>query len=489
MSFEITSILSDNMVLQREKPINIWGKDRVGEEITATLDGTSATTVTAEDGSWQLVLEAQNAGGPYVLKITGSETKRIENILVGEVWFCSGQSNMGMAVVSCDNQDDEINAANNPNIRHIAIPNLVAGAPKFNTGGSWQICNSETVASFSAAAYFFAKKLYAELQVPIGIIHSSWGGTPAEAWISRESLESDNELNYLVELWDKNIEESEEKILAHSETINAWAKTAIQAEANNEIIPGMPGLDVPASSPWRSSGLFNAMVAPVLNYTIRGFLWYQGESNADRACEYRNLFRTLIRDWRKNWNEELPFYFVQLAAWQKSASEPRDNAWAELQEAQTLALQEPNTGMAVISDVGEQHDIHPQNKQTVGERLALNALAQLYGQPIEYSGPVYKSHEVNGNEITIEFEHALGLHCSQQLHGFAVAAENKKFVWATAQIKSDKIILKSPIDSPVEIRYNWDTFPHSSIYNAAKLPMNLFRTDDWERITKGTRFE
>lgn len=634
---ELPALFTDNMVLQQGVSIPVWGTAEPGGFITVTIDEQNHTVQVGDDGTWKVTLEALEAGGPLELHIIGEETIIIKNVMVGEVWICSGQSNMEMPLAGwgrVDNYEEEIANANYPNIRLLTVKRSFSATPldTINSEG-WEICTPENIELFSSTAYFFGRNLHKNLEVPVGLIHTSWGGTPAEAWISgteledyspfdgyvkklkevpdyleirkKEYLDNLNDWLVLIDKTDKGINKDGNGWFAESYDDSEWKQiplpihweksnirelekldgivwfrkeieipesmqgkdlkfymgiiddtdiTYLNAEqigtsriyqeetvykvSKEVILPGKnviamrifdwigfggisgraedfriedeDGNRVSLAGEWMykisldlkdvpprpqsfqeqyyPSTLYNAMIAPVIPYAMRGVIWYQGESNAYRAYEYRNLFQTLIKNWRELWGQHtFPFYFVQLSNYQSRSEEPTDNAWAELREAQVMALSLPETGMAVTIDIGMKDDIHPKNKQEVGRRLALIARAKTYGEDVVHSGPLYKSMEVEGNKIRLYFHHidgGLELRDSEP-NGFAIAGEDKQFYWADAVIDGETIVVSSDeVDAPVAVRYAWDINPYISLYNKAGLPASPFRTDRWDGITK-----
>jgi len=484
---KLPAIISDHMVLQAGQPIVLWGWCDAGETVTVALNGDVAS-ITGGD-RWKLTLPAQQVGGPYQLTVTGaSNTITVNDVFIGEVWIGSGQSNMQWSVNKSNNPDEEIAAANYPQIRLFSVPRVSRTTPQDDVEGKWELCTPETVPEFSAVLYYFGRHLHTELGRPMGLIHTSWGGTPAESWASRESLTADADLKRIVDTWDKQLEEFPAAQSAFEAAMLVWEADAAKAKADGTDAPQKPVAPRGPDHPWVASGLYNAMIHPLVPYGIKGAVWYQGESNAGRAYQYRKLFKTMIQDWRNAWGQEhLSFYFVQLANFKDTKPEPGESEWAELREAQNMALELPDTGSAVIIDIGEAKDIHPRNKQDVGKRLALNALAKDYNKRVEYSGPVYKSMRIKDNIVKLSFDHAKGLTArGGQLTGFALAGEDKKFVWATANIKNGKVVLNAlGVDHPVAVRYAWADNPTCNLYNAAGLPASPFRTDDWPGITLG----
>jgi sialate O-acetylesterase len=477
---KLPAVIGDGMVLQRDIKVPIWGTAKPGEKVTVTFGDQKATATTGADGRWMVTLDALKAGGPFEMTVAGSDTITLKDILVGEVWICSGQSNMAWPTGRTANAEQEIREANYPKIRLFTVANKVAGTPQSDTKGSWVRCSPETVGRFSAVAYYFGRYLYKDLNVPIGLIHTSWGGTPAEAWTSRATLEADPDLKVIVDQWDRQIADHRKAPPAPQ---RPPARTRPAAAARAPVDP--------EASPHRASGLYNGMIQPLIPYAIRGAIWYQGESNAPRAYQYRKLFPAMIGNWRKAWGEgDFPFLFVQLANFRPTKPEPADSDWAELREAQTMTLSLPRTGMAVIIDIGEAADIHPKNKQEVGKRLGLAALAIAYGKDIPYSGPMYDSMKVEGDKVRLTFKHVDGglIAKDGELKGFAIAGADRKFVWADAKIDGDTIVVHSDqVSEPKAVRYAWADNPECNLYNKAGLPASPFRTDDWPGVTANER--
>lgn len=484
----LPAVISDHMVLQAGQPIVIWGWCDAGEQVKVSFDGQEASV--SGGTKWKTELKPHAAGGPYELSVSGAtNTIVVKDVLVGEVWLGSGQSNMQWPVKASNNPDAEIAAARYPDIRLFSAPRVVAQTPQEDVEGAWVACSPETIAEFSAVLYYFGVQLRHKLQTPVGLIHTSWGGTPAEAWTSRAALEADEDLKRIVAGWDKKVAEYPAAKAAHDAAMEQWKKDVEKAKAAGQPEPAKPGAPQGPESSWLASGLYNAMIHPFVPYAVKGAVWYQGESNAGRAHQYRKLFPAMIQDWRKAWGQEhFSFYFVQLANFTDTLPEPADSEWAELREAQSMTLALPETGQAVIIDIGEAKDIHPKNKQDVGKRLALNALAKDYGKRVEYAGPVYRSMQVMGDKVTLSFDHAKGMHArgGGKLVGFSIAGADQKFVWADAEIKGKRIVVSSPlVKEPAAVRYAWANNPVCNLYNGAGLPASPFRTDDWPCKTLG----
>ena len=627
---KLPQLFADGMVLQRDLPIAVWGWADPGEGVSVSLAGHTVSAVTGADGRFKVFLPALPAGGPHVLTVSGRSTMTFDDVWIGEVWLASGQSNMEWPLNSARDAAAEIQAANDPLLRHCFIPRTTALTPATDVPASWQPASPDTAGGFSAVAYFFARVLRQKLNVPVGVINASWGGTLAEAWTSREGLAAEPTLKGHLDNLDRLQGDDSAKLLAECEAARqAWLKTLPQDTHNRGFAEGWakaehddrawefmdqpiywaqtgklvhgicwfrrevevpahwtgqdlslrlgavdksdqtyfngvqvgsltwaeneeswaterrytiparlvrPGRNVIAvrvmsvftgggiagpllqlvapglagekplllNGPWRyriekdlgtvqstppparPSGnniptcLFNGMLAPLIPYTLRGAIWYQGESNAGRAEEYRTLFPALIRDWRRHWGlGDFPFYFVQLANYQNvQHPEFTDSRWAELREAQAAALALPNTGMAVAIDIGDPKDIHPRNKQDVGLRLALNALARTYGQEVECCGPRYRAFRRDGSKLVLAFDHADGL-CARggRPERFGIAGDDGVFHKAEAVIRGGTVELScAAVPVPVAARYGWGDNPVCNLYNAAGLPMEPFRS-------------
>ena len=626
----LPKIFSSNMVLQQGIEIPVWGWADAGERITVVFNKATVRARAGSDGKWQATLPVQNAGGPYTMTIRGKNTIVLDNVMIGEVWICSGQSNMEWRVDQSNNAAEEVAAAGYPAIRLFTVPKAVAQFPQDDLGsGEWVECSPETVAGFSAVGYFFGRNLHREMDVPVGLIHTSWGGTVAETWISPRTISNDNDFKpKLVELQQMDLESyrrakmeqvkeilggeipREDKGMNGNEPVWAgldyndqnwksiktpmyweeqgyididgigWYRKDIrlneeQTNANLTLHLGKiddsditffngieigktegkydhervytidrkylrPGKNVIAvrvhdtggnggiwgnpenqflaigseqediSGDWKfrisraevaavnvgpnsyPTLLFNAMIKPLVPYGIKGAIWYQGESNAGRAQQYRRVFPSLINDWRQHWNQgDFPFLFVSLANFTEAPEQPGESDWAELREAQTMTLSLPNTGMALAIDIGEAGDIHPRNKQDVGDRLALNALRIAYGKDVVNSGPMFSSVDFTDDRAVISFtEIGSGLKVNDRygyLKGFAVAGADRKFFWAKAELLDENkvIVYSDDVPNPVAVRYGWANNPDDlNLYNMEGLPANPFRTDNWPGITK-----
>jgi len=475
------SLFSDNMVLQRGVAIPIWGTASEGERVTVTFNGHKVTTI-AKEGKWLVKLKALKANSkPSEMIISGETTVKIENILVGEVWVCSGQSNMEMLLSSAwpkpiINWKEEAAAANYPEIRQYHVAKKATDSLVSDANSKWVICDTTSVKKFTAIGYFFARDLYKHLNVPIGIIFSSVGGTPAQDWTRRATLEANPELKVLVEEHDKAVIKypaALEKFKNEKDQLMAkWAEDTLIAFNTHKSIPKKPA--APRDPAEGAGGLYNAMINPLIPYAIKGVVWYQGESNRHNPKQYRILFPTLINDWRTTWNQgDFPFLYVQVAPYWEMVP--------EIREAQLLTLDKVlNTAMAVTTDCGDSAAIHPPLKQPVGNRLQLAARALAYHEKIEYSGPLYKGYDIKEHSIEISFTHTgKGLQAKDgDLTGFTIAGNDKNFVVAKAVIKGNKIVVSSTeVASPKAVRFGWSNTPVLNFYNIDGLPASPFRTD------------
>ncbi len=480
---KLPAVFSDNMVLQRGEKIPIFGTADKGEKITIKAGAATADTVADDSGKFRALLNTTDLKDTFDVSIWGNNAITIKNAIVGEVWVASGQSNMEMSVNSSKDVDMEIASANWPEIRMFTVKKAISDKPLADVTGTWQICTPQTVGGFSAVGYFFARDVHQVLKVPVGVIHTSWGGTVAEAWTSREALEAaDSDVKTIITRFDEAQAKLTPEVKAKfDDDTKAW----VAAGRPRDKQPRRPAGFRDHNSP---SSLYNAMIAPIVGYGIKGAIWYQGESNAGRSYQYRKLFPAMITDWRTRWGQgDFSFYYVQLANFMARDKEPADSGWAELREAQTLTLALPNTGMATIIDIGEANDIHPRDKQDVGRRLARWALAKDYGKTLVYSGPMYDSMSVEGDTVRVKFKNGEGLRFNgEKAMSFAIAGEDKKFVWADAKVDKDTVVLKAPgVTKPVAARYGWGNNPDANVYNKTGLPLVPFRTDDWAGVTMG----
>lgn len=634
----LPAVFSDNMVLQQKTDVAIWGKTNASKavKITVSWNKINYGAIADANGNWKIKIATPSYGGPYTITISDGEILVLNNVLIGDVWICSGQSNMEMPLAGWGkilNSEKEIAEAKFPNIRLLQADHITSNAPLNDAkvaNGGWQECNPKYIAEFSSTAYFFAREVYEKTKIPIGLIHTSWGGTIAEAWTSAESLKKMADFSAAVDkiqqagknpspvsyeekvknwvkttvekdsgyqngqirwaiadastwksmalptLWEDAALKNFDGIVWFTKKINIpenWKKNGVKLNLgtidDNDItfVNGVKvgetegynierkynlpadllktgentitvrvfdsggggglygdakdlnltnavgekislagdwnykvGLDFKniGAKPYEENGpnrptvLYNAMIHPYLQFSIKGAIWYQGESNADRAYQYRELFPTMIKDWRQKWGQgDFPFYFVQLANFMQVDNTPVESAWAELREAQLKTLVLPNTGMATIIDIGDAKDIHPKNKQEVGRRLGLIALAKTYGQKINFSGPVYQSYKVEGKQIALNFgntENGLKISNGEELKGFAIAGADKKFYWAKATVKGNQIIVSSSeVANPVAVRYAWGNNPVCNLVSNSGLPASPFRTDTWQGITFGKK--
>ncbi|TAH19334.1 MAG: 9-O-acetylesterase [Cytophagales bacterium] len=630
----LPKIFADGMVLQREAAVPVWGWAEAGEKITVTFLGKRYTAKADKNGNWMVRLAEMKAGGTFELTVQGKSKNviTIKNILIGEVWVCSGQSNMEWRIGSLPIKDAEVAAANFPQIRTFTVPRVASSKPQKDVpSGEWQEAVGENVKNFSAVAYFFAKDLYQQYKVPIGLINTSWGGTIAETWMSagaakqipdfKSQLEDLEKTPDLLEKAKKDAEEIRKKYAdmgRNTETgivgkwwkddlsTNEWKEMKLPSLWENAGLQGLDGvvwfrkeIELPEkyvgknliinlgaiddadetylngekigqtnsysdkrsyqadAQKWRQGKniitvrvtdtgggggiygepkemfvglgteravelagnwkyridmaeamnvsvsanpnshptlLYNAMIHPLIPYSIRGAIWYQGESNASRAYQYRTVFAEMIKDWRNQWKQgAFPFLFVQLANYMKFEDVPKESEWAELREAQTMTLALPNTGMAVIIDIGEGADIHPKNKHDVGKRLALSARKIAYKEEINYSSPMYESMQVNGDKAIISLKYTgNGLVVKDRygyIKGFTIAGEDKKFYWAKAYLENGKIVIYSEnVSKPVAVRYGWANNPEDlNLFSKDGLPVCPFRTDSWQGITVGNK--
>lgn len=625
----LPEIISDNMVLQRNEPVRIWGWGDKNEHVTVEFNSQKKSVKTNKEGQWELFLDPMQAGGPFEMQISGKNDIALSNILIGEVWICSGQSNMEWPMSKVNNSEEEISNAKFSQIRILDVPHNLQFKPVNDIPEtSWSEVSPESIKSFSAVGYFFGKNLYENINVPIGLIESSWGGTVVETWTSLEAIKTIDDFNDKVEklkaIDEEKLKEEQKALkqkirsmvkdgaggLVNGKAVWAdinlderdWSEAKLPGLWENDYLPFVDGIvwyrktitlteeqtkenltlslgkiddsdktyfngnlvgemknsydknrvytisanllktgknlitvrvedaggggglygkpeemkltgknvNISLSGMWKyklspvnlkfSSStmspnamptlLYNGMIHPIKKYTIKGAIWYQGESNASRAYQYRTIFPLMIKDWRAQFeNEDLVFLFVQLANFMQEDQMPKESAWAELREAQTKTLDLPNTGMAVIIDIGEANDIHPRNKQDVGYRLSLPARHIAYGENIEFSGPMYKSMKNEDGKIRISFQHiGKGLKVKNKfgyLMGFQIAGSDKKFYWAKAELDGDDVIVHSDqVTDPVAVRYAWGNNPsQANFYNKEGLPASPFRTDDWKGIT------
>lgn len=487
-------VIGSNMVMQRDMQVPIWGWASAGEEVTITLSAeaegaVSTTTVVADaEGNWQIKLPPTAAGGPYTLRVEGNNTLELTNVLFGEVWVCSGQSNMQWPVSASKDSETEIAAAMYPKIRLFYVPRRSAGLPRQDVTANWQETTPETIANFSAVAYYFGRKLYKNLDVPIGLINTSWGGTRIEPWTPPVGFAGVPTLASIYEEVQKVQETYRAQLPEKMRTIETWIAETRKALKTGGRLTEMPDNTHPLRNHTRPTGIYNSMVYPLVPYAIRGTIWYQGESNLRDGMRYQKKMKALIQGWREVWGQgDFPFYFVQLAPFDYSGRfnyrgrEAGQFFLPRIWEAQAATLALPNTGMAVTTDIGNLTDIHPRNKQEVGRRLALWALAKDYSRDdVTPSGPLYTSMAVEGNTIRLTFDHigsGLTSRDGEPLTWFEIAGEDKQFVEAEATIEGDTVVVSSEtVTEPVAVRFGWHQSAEPNFVNKEGLPASPFRT-------------
>jgi sialate O-acetylesterase len=480
----LPAIIGNNMVLQADKPLAIWGWAEPGEDVTVTLGESKAAAKADAKGNWSVKLPAQKASATAAeMTVAGKNTLKLTNILVGEVWAGSGQSNMQWSVSQSANKDQEIQAADYPQIRLFLVPNVLSPKPLSDVTAGWVVCTPQMIPNFTAVLYFFGREIHKTLNVPVGLIGVSWGGSRIEPWITYEQFAAQPELKPDLDNFNKlkaDLVASRTQYLALTK---AWVEVADKAAAAGQEIPDPPAIPANPLSQFTSpSAMYNGMVHALVPYTLRGFLWYQGESNRGQGMHYFDLMKGLITNWRTLWAApEMPFLFVQLAPYLYDANE---TALPEIWEAQAATLAVPNTGMAVTTDIATVRNIHPPNKQDVGKRLALWALANTYGKKdLVYSGPLYDSMAVEGDKIRVKFKHtAPGLVArdGKPLSWFSIAGEDKQFYQAAATIDGETVVVTSPkVAKPVAVRFGWNQIAEPNLSNKANLPASPFRTDRW----------
>lgn len=485
-------LFTDGAVLQQEMRVPVWGTANSGERVTVTFQNQKVST-TARDGAWMIRLKPLKPGGPFTMTVAGENTIEIKNVLVGEVYVCSGQSNMEWSLAASANGQEAVAQSADSMLHLIMIPHATSETPLHEVTARWSECGPQTVGGFSAVGYFFGRDLRRALKVPVGLIESSWGGTVAEAWTSRATLESIPSLSSLLTDYTVAKRRYPFSLMEYQQAAEKHRLAVEQARTEGRQPPAAPPAPAdPASprNPNRPSVLYNAMIVPLLPYGIRGAIWYQGESNAGRAYQYQTLFPAMISDWRQSWGQgDFPFLFVQLAPFMAIQNEPAESAWAELREAQRLTTHTlPNTAMAVITDVGDEKDIHPRKKEPVGSRLALAALAIANREKLVYSGPTYESMKIDGDRAVLKFRNVGGGLVAKDgaLTGFTIAGADRKWVSAKAEIRGDRIVVSSPqVPHPVAVRYGWANYPVINLYNKEGLPASPFRTDDFLLTTAG----
>lgn len=441
----LPAIIGNHMVLQQNTEVKIWGWCDPSEKIkiNSGWDTTTYKTIGNPDGKWILSIKTPTSGGPYTLTINGNNKIILEDVLIGEVWACSGQSNMEMSYSwGIKQYTSDIDSANNQSIRLFHIPRLTAQYPQDDTKGYWVVCNPNDLKTFSLAGYFFGQKLHQILAAPVGLIEASWGGTPAEVWTPKDAVDNNSVI----------------KKVADSLKVIPWG-------------------------PIRTAAAYNAMIYPITNFNIAGVIWYQGEANVENAATYQSLFSTMITAWRKGWNKDFPFYFVQIASYNYG----NNISGVLLKEAQTKTLATPNTGMVVVDDlVTDVNNIHPKNKKDVGYRLANLALAETYNKKeFVYHYPIYKSMKIEKGKIRIsfsDFDNGL-MSKGDTIKGFYIAGEDQVFMPATAKLEENSVVVwNKNIKKPVAVRYDFTNTSLPNLFSKNGLPVNLFRTDDWNNV-------
>ena len=480
------SIFGDHMVLQRNHDNPVWGWADAGEKVTVSIGGQAHTTKADRDGDWSVTLDPLPAGGPHRLTIKGKNTINYDDVLVGEVWICSGQSNMAWPVQNSYDGDLVALTANHAGIRLISVPQVGTQEPQKDFNAEWAHAAPDTVKDFSAVGYRFGLQLHQALGVPVGLIDNAWGGSAAEAWIRRDVLRKDKRYSELLGRWKETeaTYDHAKAVADYEAKIAKWEKDGKQGTRPRAPRNPLVGQHRPAN-------IYNGVLKPTIGYGIKGAIWYQGEANAGRAYQYRHLFPLMIQHWRDEWGQgDFPFYYVQLADFRDRVSEPQEADWPELREAQTMTMDKlRHTGQAVIIDVGEGRDIHPRDKHTVANRLARWALARDYGIDVPHRSPRYKSMKVNDSKITVDFDHvgASGLYTfdTREPVGFSIAGKDQKFFWASARIvdKDTIEVWSDSVENPVAVRYAWANNPDCNVFSREGLPATPFRTDDWPGVT------
>lgn len=500
----LAGVFGDHMVLQRDAAVPVWGWAKPESQITVAVGQQSASAKADQNGKWIVKLEAMKAGGPLEMKVTGDGEVVVEDILVGEVWLCSGQSNMAMTVSRAKDFPQEKANSNLPMIRHFKTAAHATGEMQEDCEGAWVVCSPDSVGSFTATGFFFGREIHQALDVPVGLVNSSWGGTDVASWTSLSAQQSQEAIQGKLKAFDEVIAayDAEAAKSRYETALRKWEQRRDAAKASGKKVPRKPKVPTdPRKDQNRPANLYNGMIHPLIPYSIRGAIWYQGERNSHSISDgalYETQLKTLIQDWRQRWGQgDFPFGTVQLPNFHAPQKDPVETTgWVMVRESELKTLELPNTGIAVTTDIGMANNIHPTNKQTVGQRLALWARAKVYDQAVEFAGPMLTSHSaVEGNtndggkatkagKIVLIFDHAQGLQSSdnETLKGFAIAGENKEFHRANASVnsKTGRVVVRSKdVPNPVAVRYNWADNPEGNLVNEAGLPASPFRTDDW----------
>ncbi len=482
-------IFRDHMVVQRNAAVPVWGWAEPGEEVSVTLGERTGRATAGADGKWMVRLEPLEAGGPLELLVKGKDEVTIQDVLVGEVWLCSGQSNMAMTVGGCLNAAEEAKSADLPKIRHFRTARTASPVPQADAAGAWAVCSPTTVRGFTGAGFFFGRELHRRLGVPVGLINSSVGGTAIERWTNRRGLKpgaspppgrdaGDPEVRRAGEEYRQQLAEWQQKVAAEKDR-----------QKRRRMRPPRPP-KLLADLYAHCGDLYNGMIHPLVPYAVRGAIWYQGEANARgaRALAYRDQLAAMVAGWRAVWGRgDLPFGVVQLPNYRRRLPQPSESSWALMRESQAVvAATVPHVGLAVTIDAGEARNIHPRNKQAVGRRLALWALAKVYGREVAFSGPVYEKRTAENGRLRIHFRHVGGGLVARgggAVKGFAVAGEDRKWAWAEAAIDGQTVVVSSSdVPRPVAVRYAWADNPECNLYSKDGLPAAPFRTDDWPAV-------
>ena len=489
----LPNIFGSHMVLQQKQKDRVWGKADPGEEVSVSIADQTKSTKAGQDGQWSVVLDPLSVDShPLTMTVKGKNTITFDDVLVGEVWVCSGQSNMQMSVQGSNDADLESLTAQSPQIRLISVPQVGTQEPQDNFNGHWTACTPDTVRNFSAVGYFFGRELHHALHVPVGLINDAWGGSACEAWVNREPPRRRREVQGTARPLGAD---RKGRRRLPPETGRLQRKPSRRPRPTAKRLPNrrtIPRATLRGNE--RPGNIYNGVLKPTIGYGIRGAIWYQGETNAGRAYQYRELFPLMIQNWRDEWGiGDFPFYWVQLADFMGEKPEPGESAWAELREAQTMTMSKlPNTGEAVIIDIGEANDIHPRNKLDVGRRLARWALARDYGVKIAHHSPQYQEMKKDGKKIVLTIDHVgsgLRTFDVHEPRGFAIAGSDHKFVWAQAKlVGNNKVeVWSDAVAEPVAVRYAWADNPVCNVYSRDGLPLTPFRTDDWPGVTAENR--
>lgn len=479
----LPALFSDHAVLQRDKAVPVWGWADPGEVLTVTFAGQTKTATADGTGKWRVELDPLKTGEAAMLTVKGKNTITVQDVLVGEVWLCSGQSNMSFQVQRADAFEAEKAAGDHPQVRIFTVTSRGADSPQEKCDGRWTVATPATVGGLSAIAYFLGRDLNTKLQVPCGMINSSVGGTPVEAWTSIDAQRDLPEAKVILDRWAKRAAEFDpEKAKADNERRKAaYDIAAAKAQAAGKVVGAFrPEVD-PRTDAHRPVNLFNGKIAPLIPYAIRGAVWYQGESNGstvEGGLAYRKQLPVLVEDWRKRWGYDFPFAWVQLPELARGGSE----AWCLVREAMLQSLKLPRTGMAIALGLGDVHNVHPTHKQAVAARLAAWALSEVYAQKTPWGGPLYAGNEIHGNKVTVSFTHTDGGLAAEggALKGFVIAGEDQKWKPAAAAIEGSNVVVSSPeVPAPVAVRYAWADAPEASLFNGAHFPASPFRTDEW----------